>query len=216
MACVVRSELGALNLANEDASAKPGDGRQRIGLEANFTLVDDRHARAQLAHIFDDVGRENYDGALSELCQQVEESQTLRGVETSRRLVHNDELRRTEERDGDAEPRGHAARVAAEGLLPIAGEVGLLEQAVHHLASLALADDALEHREVVEQVLGADVLVEPELLGEISEDSTERRLVLEDVDLIKHHAARVWLLERGDDAHQRGLARAIGAEESEH
>src|ERR1043165_194317 len=143
MACVVRSELGALHFANEDASAKPGDSRQRIGLEANFTLVDDRHARAQLAHIFDDVGREDYDGALSELCQQVEESQTLCGVETSCRLVHNDELRRTQGGGGGAEPLAHAARVAAEVLLAIASEVGLLEQAVHHLASLALADDAL-------------------------------------------------------------------------
>src|SRR4029079_1553855 len=111
------------------------DCRKRISLETNLAFIDDRHPRAQLAHVFDDMCRENHDRLLTKLGEEVQEPQTLRGIETSGGLVDDDQLWSAKECDGDAEALAHAAGVSTEMLLPVAGEVGLLEQAVDHLAS---------------------------------------------------------------------------------
>jgi hypothetical protein len=69
---------------------------------------------------------------------------------------------------------------------------------------------------VVEQALGAHRRVDAELLREIAEGATHAVLLAQDVDVAQHDGASVGLLERGDRAHERRLAGAVGSEEAIH
>ena len=64
-----------------DAPPQIRDRAERLGLEQDLALVDDGHARAQLTHVVDDVGGEQNDAVLTQLAQQVEESDAFGRVE---------------------------------------------------------------------------------------------------------------------------------------
>src|SRR5207244_6387786 len=114
VALLHRRQLGAIDEPLPDAARRARDRRQWLALETDLTAVDDRHARAQLADVIDDVCRENDDAVLTQLRQQVEKAYALGGVETRRGLIDDDEARIAEQRDRDAEPLAHAAGKAAE------------------------------------------------------------------------------------------------------
>src|SRR5687768_2706266 len=103
--------------AAPDTSAQLLDGDERLGLEDDLAVVDDRHAAAELGDVLDDVRREDDDGVLAEVAEEIEEAHALGGVESGGWLVDDDELRIREEGDGDAEALAHTAGVAAELLL---------------------------------------------------------------------------------------------------
>ena len=69
---------------------------------------------------------------------------------------------------------------------------------------------------MVEQLLGADLRVDAELLRQVAERPAHRVLVPQHVDLAERDAAAVGLLQRGEDAHQRGLAGAVGPQQPVH
>ena len=153
-----RSSAGELVLrdhAAPDPAAQVVDRAQRLGLEQDLAAVDDRHPRAQLAHVLDDVRGEEDDAVLAQLGEQVEEAHALGRVEAGRRLVDDHQLRIAQQRDGDAEALAHAARVAAELLLAHVPQVRLPQQRLDDLLARAALGDALEQREVIEQVLRA-------------------------------------------------------------
>ena len=127
----------------------------RIALKNHFAAVDDRHAAAELANVLDDVRRENDDHVVADLRQQIQKPMTLVRVETGGRLVDDEQLRLSGERDRDAESLLHAAGESADGFLARVPQIGLLEQRVDELASLAGVRHALERREMIEHALGA-------------------------------------------------------------
>ena len=75
----------------------------------------------------------------------------------------------------------------------------------------------LRMREVIEQVLGAHLRIDAKLLRQVAERLAHFILLIQHVD-----ARRAWTLplsgscKRGQDAHQRGLAGAVGAEQAVH
>ena len=219
-----RGQLLLRDHAAPDAPAEVRHRAQRLGLEQDPPPVDDRHAGAQLAHVLDDVRGEKDDAVLAELGEQVEEPHALGRVEAGRRLVHDHQLRVAEEGDGDAEALLHAARVAAELLLAHLPQVHLPEERVHHVLPLALPPDPLEQREVVEQLLRPHVRIDAELLRQVAQRPADVVLLPHDVEsplracrgVAQVNRAGVRLLERGEDAHQRGLAGAVGAEQAVH
>src|SRR5687768_5817986 len=99
--------------APPDAAAQLLDGTQRLGLEDDLAVVDDRHAAAELGDVLDDVGRQNDNRVLAEIAKEVEEAHALGGIESGGGLVDDDELRVREEGDGDTETLAHPAGVAA-------------------------------------------------------------------------------------------------------
>ena len=119
--------------AAPDPAAEVVDRAQRLGLEQDLAAVDDRHARAQLAHVLDDVRGEEDDAVLAQLAEQVQEAHALGRVEAGGRFVHDHQLRVAQQRDGDAEALPHAAGVAAELLLAHVPEVGLPEERLDDL-----------------------------------------------------------------------------------
>src|SRR5947209_92698 len=146
-----------------------GDGGLRIILESNAAAVDDRDARAELTHVIDDVRRQDDDAVLSELGEEIEKANALLGIEAGGGLVDDDKTWIAKQRDGNPEPLAHAAGKAAEQLRPIALQIRLLEQGVDQSATLLAIGDPLEHGEMVEQVLGADLRIDAELLRQVAQ-----------------------------------------------
>jgi hypothetical protein len=164
-----RRELGSRDDAPPEAAAQVGHRARGLRLEEDAPPVDDREAGAQLGHVLDDVRGEDDDAVLPELAEQVEEAHALGGVEPRGRLVDDHQLGAAEQGDGDAEALLHAAGVAAELLAAHVPEVHLAEECLHGVPARAPARDPLEQREVVEQLLGAHVRVQAELLGEVAQ-----------------------------------------------
>src|SRR5687767_6660923 len=168
--------------ATPDPSAEITDRAQRLRLEQNLPPVDDRHAGAQLGDVLDDVRREDDDAVLSQLAQQVEEAHPLGRVEAGRRFVDDHQLRAAEERHGDAETLPHSPGVAAQLLLPYVPEVRLPEERLDDLPARRTLGNALEDREVIEQVLRAHLRIDAELLRQVSERLPHGVLLLHDVE----------------------------------
>jgi hypothetical protein len=168
------------------------------------------------------VRRENHDDVQRDVGEQVVKAHALLGVEAGGRLVDDDEARVAEQRLRDAEALPHPAREAAELLLADGEEVDALEQCAHRLAPRLRIDDALQAREVVEQVLGGDARVDAEVLRQVAEDAAHCVLVAQHVDVAaavdadQARAAGVGLLQRRERSHQRRLAGTVGAQQSEH
>ena len=128
------------------------------------------------------MGREYHDGLLADLAEEVEEAHALGGVESCRGLVDDDERGAAEERDGDPEALAHAAGVSAQPLAANVPEIGLPQQPVDDAAAFGSVGEAFEHREVVEQPLGAHARVHAELLRQVAEGAAHAVLFAHYVD----------------------------------
>ena len=74
-----------------------------------------------------------------------------------------------------------------------------------------------EHREVIEQALGAHLRIDAELLRQVAERLAHVVLLRQHVDVAERGSLpAVRLLQRGEDAHQRRLAGAVRAEQAVH
>ena len=69
---------------------------------------------------------------------------------------------------------------------------------------------------MIEQRLRAGVRIDAEFLRQVAQGLAHLFLALQHVDLAEHGAAAVGFLQRGQDAHQRRLAGAVGPEQAEH
>ena len=67
-----------------------------------------------------------------------------------------------------------------------------------------------------QQVFRRDLRIEPELLRQISQQLADFVLLPQHIDAVELRAAAVGFLQRGQRAHERGLACPVGAEQSEH
>jgi hypothetical protein len=105
---------------------------------------------------------------------------------------------------------------AAELLFADPPEVDLLQERLDERLARPAIGDALEQGEVLEQLLGADLRVEAELLRQVAQRLAHGVLLVQHVDVAERDSTLVRLLQRGKDAHQRGLAGAVGAEKAEH
>src|SRR5689334_3109390 len=153
----------------------------RVVLEADSSAVDDRDAGAQLAHVVDNVGRQDDDAVSPQLGEQVEKTHTFFGVQSRRRLVDDDQPWIAEQRDGDAEALAHAARKATELLRTVPYQVRLLEQRCHETASFGAIGYSLQNGKMVEQIFGGHLRVDAELLRQIAERAAHRLFVSQHV-----------------------------------
>src|SRR5262249_7955070 len=148
--------------------------------------------------------------------EQVVEARALGRIEARGRLVDDHEFGITEQRLGDAEALAHAAGESLHRALAYVVQVGLLQQGRNLLAAGALWADVLQHGEMIEQVFGGYAGINAELLRQITEDAADRVRIAHHVDAVVEHLSGRWLLQRRDDAHQRGLAGPVRAEQAEH
>ena len=97
---------------------------------------------------------ENDDDIFSDGAQQIVKAHSLLGIETSGRFVNDDEAGIAEKGLRDAEALLHAAGKAAQRLISMFIQVGLLEQRAHHFAAFLRVLNPLKRREMREQHLG--------------------------------------------------------------
>ncbi len=69
---------------------------------------------------------------------------------------------------------------------------------------------------MIEHVVGGDPGVDAEVLGQIAQGAAQGVGVGQDIDVVEAHMPRGRRLQGGDDAHQRGLARPVRAQQSIH
>ena len=183
-------QIAAGNRLLPDAALEPRRQRLRLAGQQHASLVDDRHVRAQVAHVGDDVRGQDDDDVLADVREQVVEAHALLGVEAGGRLVDDDELRVAEQRLRDAEALAHAAGEAAQRLLAHVVQVGLLQQRRDDVAPRRLVVEALQAREVVEQFLGRDFRIHAEILRQVAQHPAHGVLVAQHVDVAQARACR--------------------------
>jgi hypothetical protein len=91
-----------------------------------------------------------------------------------------------------------------------------LEELVGQPAAAARSGDALEAEEKLEHRPPGELGIEAEVLREEAEPRPHEPGIGDDVDAVEVHRAGRRLDEAGDDAHERALAGAVGAEQAEH
>ena len=141
-----------------------------------------------------------------------EEARPAVGVEPRVRLVEQQQPRLVDERPGEGEPLHHPAREAAH--LPVRGprQADRLQPALRPRVRL-VGGDAVEPRVEDEVLLGREVVVQERLVPEVAD---ERPLGAapgaRPADLDRAGAGAG---EAGGDLQQRGLARAVRAEQQQ-
>jgi hypothetical protein len=136
-------------------------------------------------------------------------------VEAGGGLVEEQHRRAGDERRGEVEAPAHAARVGLGRAPGGVDEVEALEQLL--AAALgrcaALAVEAAHHHEVLE---AREVLVDRRVLAGEADPAAQLDGVAHDVEAGHEDRAGIGPQQRGEHAHRRRLARAVGAEEPEH
>ena len=161
------------------------------------------------------VCAEDDDHVFADFGQEVVKTVALAGIEAGGRLVDDNQFRVAEERLCDAEALPHAAGVRCNRLFAVIPQVHALEQGIHHLLALA-GGDAFEYGEVIEHPEGADARVHTEFLREVPQNAPYGVFVFQHVDIAEGGSAGVGILQRGERAHERAFARAVGAEQAVH
>ena len=166
------------------------------------------------------MGRQQHDHFFADFDEQVVKARTLLRVEARGRLVDDDQLGVAEQRLRNAEALAHAAGKSAERFLAHIMQIGLAQQGVDHLAPLGAICEPLQPRQMIEQVFGADLRVDAEVLRQIAEHATHGVFVAKNVDAAGHvgelRRARVGVLQGRQRSHQGRLAGAIRPEQAEH
>src|SRR5262249_50688653 len=118
----------------------------------------------------------------------------------------------------DAHAPLHAAGVTLELAAGHVGDTDHVEQLRHTRTACGALTYALENGDVVQELAGTEVRVDAELLGQIAEyapdtraPALDGRIVLTDAD----GAAR-RVQDASQDAHEGGLAGAVGSEQPKH
>src|SRR5437867_4045175 len=140
------------------------------------------------------LGNENHDDLFADGSQEIEELIALGGIETGGRLIHDDQLRISDQRLRDAKSLLHAARKRSQFCLPHIIKVGLTKERRHHVPPFASRPQAFQDSQVVEHVLGSELWINAKLLRQITEHASHGVLVFENVDGIESDGAFVSLL----------------------
>jgi hypothetical protein len=202
-------ELGAIGHLRPDLAARGADEVDRSAFELDLAASKHRHARAEDRHVLDDVGGEDNDHVLADLGEEVEEAVALLWVKAGGRLVDDDELRIADQRLSDAEALPHTARKARQRLLAYIPEIDLVEQSLDRRLSVGGGGDALQHRHVIQHVVGRNARIDAEILREITKRPPQPFGLGDHIDLAEADAALRRRLQRRDRPHQSRLSRAV-------
>ena len=177
----------------------------------HLALVDDHHLLARLRHLGQDVRAEDDGVRAGELANELPRLDDLLGVEARRGLVEHQHLGVVDDGLREAHALPVALREAAALPVGHVGHPGALHHLVHATADvLAHALDLGDKRQVL---ANRHVGVERRRLGQVARAPLGLDGLLEHV--VAGHgggAGRGGHVAR-DDAHRRGLAGAVGAQE---
>ena len=153
-------------------------------------MVHDRHAPAELVGLFHVMRHE--DDRLSvpvQVTQQVPQRQSALGIESRRRLVHEQHRRAMEDRAGDHESLRHSSRQCVHGGLRPLRKLESLEQLVGHPPRAGCPHSEQPAVEI-EVFKDRELAVERVRLGDDADDLFRERRVGNDVDAADEGAPR--------------------------
>ena len=207
-----------VTLVDDDLDPRAAEVRlEFVGRAAgdDLAVVDDGDRVGQFVGLLEVLRRQEQGRALADqAADDVPHAEAAARVEPGRRLVEEQQLGPPDERAAKVEPAAHAARVRLDD--PVAG-VGQLEL----LQQLRCASRGLGLRELVQppehdQVLApGQVLVDRGVLPGQADDRAKLLRLLDDVEARDRGVAGVRLQQRREDAHGRGLAGPVRAEQSQ-
>jgi len=178
-------------------------------------LVDDAHPVGQLLGLFHIMGGIEDGHALpAQLLHHVEDAAAALGVDAHRRLVHEQQLRPVEQPGGDVDAPLHAAGEGLDVILGPVAQPDLGQQFVDAPLQLPAAH-AIEAAPKAEVVAGAQRAIEGDLLGHDADVPANAEGVAGDGVAGDFSRAAGRLDEAAEHVDRGGLARAIGAEQTE-
>jgi hypothetical protein len=175
-----------------------------------------RHARAQVRHILDNVGGENNDDILADLRQQVQKSVALFRVEPRSGFIDDDQVRIADQRLSDTESLAHSTREAGDCLVAHSPEIGLVQQCLDSCLAVCTGCYPFEHAHMFEHVIGGNAGVDAEILWQIAKPAAQRLGVGDDVDVAELDRSACGRLQGCNGPHQGRLAGAVRAEKPVH
>ncbi len=193
-----------------------GDGGNLLRRSAREQLALAQHKDPIAALGFVEIGRAHQDGKAllaDQARDDLPQFAARQRIDADRRLVKQQHLGRADQRAGKTEFLLHAAGQIAGEALRKPGEVGHLQQL--GIAAVAfLLTDAVQAGVEVEILLDAKVLVEPEPLRHIGDAILDLLRLARHVDAVDNQCPGVRPHQAGDEPDQRGLAGAVGADQS--
>ncbi len=159
-------------------------------------------------------GQEHGRALLDQTLDDLPQAQATAGVEPGRGLVEEQDGRLGDQGSGEVEAPAHAARVGLDRAVGGFVELEAVEQLV--AARLGLpptrAVEAADHGQVLEP---GQVLVDGGVLAGESDLVAQSDGIADDVEADDRSAPGVGLQQRGQDPDDRGLAGAVGPEQTE-
>jgi hypothetical protein len=178
------------------------------------TLVEDRDLVGELFGLVEILRGEQHCGAvLSEFPDGLPHLNARLGVEPSRRLVEEDDLRISDEAHRDVEPTAHATRIGRHLTRGRVGQRQALEQGIRDHGWVLEVSQPGDKHEVLPPA--EDFVDGRELSGE-ADGFPDIRSLGSDIEAVDAGSSCVGLEQRGQDVHDRGLARPVRAEQREN
>ena len=177
------------------------------------TLVEDRDPVGELFGLVQILRREQHRRAvLGEFLDGLPHLDARLGVEPGRRLVEEDDRRIPDEAHRDVEAAAHATRVCRHLPRGRVGQRETIEQAIRDRAWVLEVPQPGDQHEVLPPA--EDLVDGRELPGE-ADGRPHVRSLRGDIEAVDAGRPRVALEQRGQDFHDRGLARPVRAEQGE-
>ena len=178
------------------------------------TVGDESDVGGRRLDIGDDMRGEDHDALAGELREQVAETDALFGVESGRGLIDDEKLWIVEQRLSDADSLLHSSGKASQRATAHIGEVHQVQELVDAPPRCGRVQ-AFDGGKVLEELLRIQVGINAEILGQVSEHRAQRIWIRSKVGIVPGHLAFGGARNGGEDAHQGGLARPVGAEQAE-
>ena len=151
---------------------------------------------------------------VDELAQEVEDLDDAERIDRGRRLVEDQQVRRLDQRVGDAEPLAHAARVLLDRVVGPIGQPDLLEDLVDGRLGL-VAPQPVEAGRVAQVLAAGQSAVEADRVGQVADPALDLARLPGRVEA--HHAglARCRLGQAEQHQDRRRLAGPVLPEQAE-
>ena len=191
----------------------------RLMRELDLAVLQDaavaqrQHVRGIFVELGQDVrGHQQGHAVGLQLAEQLGQAGARFGIEAGGGFVQQQHLGLVDDGLADGDALAQAARQAAAGLLQAVAQVEPLRGAFDRGGDVGFRQ-ALRGGGIFQAACHREVLVEAEEIREVAHDAVHVARPVADIHVGDRDGARERRLQPGDAAHQRGLARAVGADQ---
>src|SRR5580704_1231576 len=190
--------------------------RQLFGrvLRDNSSPVDNHDAAAGHIDLGQNVRRQQHGGMPRQRANQLADFDYLARIESYSRLIENQHFGIAQDRLRDSDALPITLRQFADELAPHVLEPAGLERIFDSIAR-RLRIDLAHARAEFEQRVDAEVGIQDHIFRQVADAPARLERMLGDVEPADHGATRGGREKSREDSHDRRLARAVGAQQSD-